>query len=388
MIQTLSVHRSGRLTVDDSNNMIPLFEHYPPLRAKIPHVSLAEMPTPVHKLDRLGQDMGLNHLYIKRDDVSGKVYGGNKIRKLEFLLGHALRTGAKEVLTFGFAGSNHALATAIYADHMGLRSVSMLMPQPNAHYVRRNLLMSHYCGAELHQHGTISLLSLATIYQLLRHRLKRGRFPQLIAAGGSSPLGTTGYVNAAFELRDQIMQGDLPEPDRIYVALGTMGTAVGLMLGLRAAGLKSRVMPVRIVEERFANVRKLVKLFHKTNSFLHSLDRSFPVFDLSSSDTGIVNGFLGKGYGHFSEEGMEAVSRMEKSEGITLDGTYTGKTCAALIDDAGKGDLRDRVILFWNTYNSRDFSDAISTVDYHSLPRCLHCYFEEKVQRLDRAQGT
>jgi len=181
----------------------------------------------------------------------------------------------------------------------------------------------------------------------------------------------------------QIMQGELPEPDRIYVALGTMGTAVGLMLGLKAAGLKSRVMPVRIVDERFADGGKLVKLFHKTNAFLHSLDPSFPVFELSVKHGGIVNGFLGRGYAHFSEEGMEAVTRMEKSEGITLDGTYTGKTFAALIHDAKKRDLRDRVILFWNTYNSRDFSDATSTVDYRSLPRCFHRYFEDEVQRLD-----
>jgi len=363
--------------------MIPLFEHYPLLRDRIPHVSLAEIPTPVHKGDRIGQDIGLDRLYIKRDDVSGTVYGGNKIRKLEFLLGHALRTSAEEVLTFGFAGSNHALATAVYARHVGLRSISMLMPQPNARYVRRNLLMSHYCGAELHHHGTIPLLSVGTIYQLVRHGLKRGHFPQWISPGGSSPLGTTGYVNAAFELRDQIMQGELPEPDRIYVALGTMGTAVGLMLGLKAAGLKSRVMPVRIVDERFADGGKLVKLFHKTNAFLHSLDPSFPVFELSVKHVGIVNGFLGRGYAHFSEEGMEAVTRMEKSEGITLDGTYTGKTFAALIHDAKKRDLRDRVILFWNTYNSRDFSDATSTVDYRSLPRCFHRYFEDEVQRLD-----
>ena len=122
------------------------------LEDRIPYVSLAELPTPVQKLDALGEEIGLDHLYIKRDDLAGKIYGGNKIRKLDFILGNVLRTKAKEVLTFGFAGSNHALATAIYAQQVGLRSISMLMPQYNADYVRRNLLMSHYCGAELHQH--------------------------------------------------------------------------------------------------------------------------------------------------------------------------------------------------------------------------------------------
>ena len=364
--------------------MIPLFEHYLLLGDKLPYVSLGEFPTPVEKLDRLGGDIDVNHLYIKRDDLSGKVYGGNKIRKLEFLLGHALRAKIKGVLTGGFAGSNHALATAIYAQRVGLKSISMLMPQPNAHYVRHNLLMSHYYGAELHQHRNIPFLAVGTIYQLLQHKLKYGYFPQVISAGGSSPLGVTGYVNAAFELKEQIMEGKIPEPDRIYVALGTMGTAVGLMLGVKAANLKSRVISVRVVDEKFANVRKMIKLFYKTNFFLHSLDSSFPKFEFSEKDIDIRHGFFGQRYALFTEEGMEAVTRMEKNEGIKLDGTYTGKTFAALMDDAEKHDLRDKVVLFWNTYNSKDFSDVITTVDYRQLPRCFHRYFEEEVQPLDR----
>jgi len=364
--------------------MIPLFEHYPQLEDKLPYVSLGEFPTPVEKLGRLGRDIGLDHLYIKRDDVSGKVSGGNKVRKLEFLLGKALRAKVKEVFAFGFAGSNHAVATAIYARQVGLKSLSMLMPQPNAHYVRRNLLMSHYCGAELHQHRNIPFLTVGTIYQLLRHKLKYGCFPQIIPAGGSSPLGVTGFVNAAFEFKEQIVRGEMPEPDCIYVVLGTMGTAVGLILGLKAANLKSRVISVRVVDEKFGNVRKMVKLFHETNSFLCSLDPSFPKFEFSEKDIDIKHSFFGQRYALFTEEGMEAVTRMEKSEGIKLDGTYTGKAFAALIDDVEKQDLRDKVVLFWNTYNSRDFSAAITTVDYRRLPRCFHRYFEEEVQPLDR----
>ncbi len=371
--------------------MLPLFEHYPLLGDKLHYVSLGEFPTPVQKLKRLGEDMGINHLYIKRDDLSGKVYGGNKPRKLEFLLGNALRTEVREVITFGGAGSNHCLATAIYARQLGLKSISMLMPQPNAHYVRRNLLMSHYCGAELHCCGAelysrrnMPLVFLATKYQLLRHGLKSGRFPQLIPLGGSSPLGVIGFVNAAFELKEQIMKGEIPEPDYIYVALGTTGTAVGLMLGLRAANLKSQVISVRVAGENFANSRKMVKLIRKTNSLLCSLDPSFPKLEFFEEDMDIRHDFFGQQYALFTREGMEAVTRMEKNEGIKLDGTYTGKAFAALIDDVKKHDLRDKVILFWNTLNSRDFSDAISTVDYHRLPRCLYCYFEEEVQPLDR----
>ena len=368
--------------------MIQLFKYYPLLGDKLPYVSLGELPTPVEKLHRLGEDIGINHLYIKRDDLSGKVYGGNKTRKLEFLLSNALHAKVKEVLTFGCAGSNHCLATAIYAQQVGLKSISMLMPQPNAHYVRRNLLMSHHCGAELHLHRSRLFVALGTIYQLLRHRLKYRRFPQLIPLGGSAPLGVIGFINAAFELKEQIMKGEMPEPNRIYVALGTTGTAVGLMLGLKAANLKSRVISVRVIDKNFANVRKMVKLFHKTNSFLHSLDPSFPKLEFSGKDIDIRHDFFGQQYALFTNEGMEAVTCIEKNEGIKLDGTYTGKAFAALIDDVKKQDLRDKVLLFWHTYNSRDFSDAITTVDYHHLPRCLHHYFEEDVQPLDRHLST
>jgi len=368
--------------------MIPLFEYYPPLEDKLPYVSLGEFPTPVQKLDRLGEDLGINNLYIKRDDLSGKVYGGNKIRKLEFLLGNALRTGVKEVLTFGGAGSNHALATAIYAQQVGLKSISMLIHQPNAHYVRHNLLMSHYCGAELHLYPNIPVIMPLTTplvaYQLLRHRLKYGRSPQVIPTGGSSPLGVIGFVNAAFELKEQIMKGEMPEPDYIYVAAGTTGTAVGLMLGLRAANLKSRVISVRVTGENLANSTKMVKLIRRTNYLLHSLDMSFPELEFSEVDTDFRHNFFGQQYALFTKEGMEAVNRMKESEGIKLDGTYTGKAFAALIDDVNKQDLRDKVVLFWNTLNSRDFSDAIATVDYHQLPGCFHRYFEEEVQPLDR----
>ncbi|MBN2134862.1 MAG: pyridoxal-phosphate dependent enzyme [Acidobacteria bacterium] len=364
--------------------MIPLFEHYPLIKDKIPYVSLAEIPTPVEKLSRLGRDLGLDHLYIKRDDKSGRLFGGNKLRKLEFILGHVLRTSAKEVLTFGFAGSNHALSTAVHAKELGLRSISMLMPQLNALYVRRNLLMSYYCGAELHQYRNDKTLKIGTAYQLLRHKLKYGSFPQVIPSGGSSTLGITGYVNAAFELKEQIMKGQIPEPDCIYVALGTTGTVAGLKIGLKAAGIKSRVIPVRVIDKRYVAEKTLFDLISETVAFLRSLDPSFPRVELSARDIGIVDSFLGKGYARFTREGMEALTRMEKLEGIKLDGTYTGKTLAALFDDAVKNNLRDKVILFWNTYNSIDFSDAISAVDYHDLPRCFHRYFEEEVQPLDR----
>ena len=368
--------------------MIPLFEHHQPLAHKLPHISLGEFPTPIQKLDQLGSHIGLDSLFIKRDDLSGKIYGGNKIRKLEFILGDALRSKVNEVLTFGAAGSNHALATAIYAKQLGLKSISMLVPQPNAHYVRRNLLMSCHCGAELHLYPNIPyvtpLATLAVFYQLLRHRLKSGQFPKIIPMGGSSPLGAVGFVNAAFELKEQILKGEIPEPDYIYVASGSMGTAAGLTLGLKAIKSKTRVISVRVNSDKFVNAKGMVKLINKTNALLSSLDPSFPTLGFSEHDIDIRHGSFGKQYALFTKEGMEAAARMERYGGIKLEGTYTGKAFAALIDDGKKSSLRDKVLLFWNTYNSLDFSKAIANIDYHRLPRCFHRYFEEEVQPLER----
>jgi D-cysteine desulfhydrase len=363
--------------------MISLFKHYPLLRDKLPYISLGEFPTPIEKLERLGKEIRVNQLFIKRDDLSSKLYGGNKIRKLEFILGDAQRKKVKEVLTFGFAGSNHAVATALYAKQVGMKSISMLMPQPNAYYVRKNLLLSQYCGAELHNHRNIPSLAMGTMYQLLRHKLNTGYFPYVIAAGGSSTLGIVGFINAALELKEQIQERTIPEPDYIYVALGTMGTALGLIMGLKIVNLKSRVISVRVVDEKFAHMKKMIKIFHKTNSYLHSLDPSFPKLELSSEDIDIRHAFYGKQYALFTEEGMKAIDLMHKNEGITLDGTYTGKAFAALIDDAERQDLREKVVLLWNTYNSRDYTDRLINADYHKLPQCFHRYFEKEVQPLD-----
>jgi 1-aminocyclopropane-1-carboxylate deaminase/D-cysteine desulfhydrase-like pyridoxal-dependent ACC family enzyme len=367
--------------------MIPLFEHYPLLTHNLPYVSLGVFPTPVQKLDRLGQEIGVDNLYFKRDDLSGKVFGGNKLRKLEFILGNTLRTGKKEVMTFGAAGSNHALATAIYARQLGLSSISMLVAQPNAQYIRRNLLLSHHVKAELHQYSNLRFLkpviNPAVLYQLLCHRLKKGQLPMVIPMGGSYPLGVIGFVNAAYELEEQIRRREIDEPDYIYVAAGSMGTAAGLVVGLKALQSKTRVVAVRVNNHHIVNEKRMINLIHKTNSFLSAVDPSFPRLVISGQDIDIRHRYSGGEYALFTPEGMTAVNLVKKYSGIQLEGTYTGKAFAALIDEAKKPYLKNKVLLFWNTYNSLDFSETIANIDYHLLPRCFHRYFEDKVQPLE-----
>lgn len=361
-----------------------LFDRFPTLRETLPHVALAELPTPVTRMERFGAAIGADALYIKRDDLTAPGYGGNKVRKLEFLFGDALRQGAREVMTFGCAGSNHATATAVYARQLGLRSISMLLPQPNAHSVRRNLLMSHVHGAEIHMYKTSRTLTAGALLLQTRRRFSSGAAPYVIPAGGSSALGAVGYVNAAFELADQVADHVIPEPERLYVAAGTAGTAAGLILGLRVAGLHTQVIPVRVTGETFVNVGRFLDLLAKTTALLHDADPSFPSIQFSESDVPLRHDCYGEQYALYTPQSVEAVQLMCDTEDIPLEGTYTGKACAALIADARQGLLKGKPALFWNTYNSRDFSQQIADANYHDLPSACRVYFEQDVQPLDR----
>ncbi|GMU92955.1 MAG: 1-aminocyclopropane-1-carboxylate deaminase [Candidatus Hydrogenedentota bacterium] len=361
----------------------PLFAVYPALAHKLPFVPLADLPSPIHHARSLGAELRVPNLFIKRDDLSGAPYGGNKVRKLEFLLGEAVRRGAREVLTFGYAGSNHALATAIYARQLGLRSISMLLPQPNSHALQHNVLMGFHVGAELHHHPSKAKLIAGVFIQMLKHGLSQRRFPVLIPAGGSSPLGIVGIINAVFELAQQIERGELPKPDRVYTAVGSMGTAAGLLLGTALTGLRCKVVPVRVIDKRTANPSKLEALCRKTLSFLRATDPSVPHIGLAKDAFALREEFFGEQYALYTPECVKAVRLLAEHEQIRIDGTYAGKALAAVAADARTGSIEDKTVLLWNTYNSVPFWESMPTIDYRGLPPSFHRYFEEPVQPLD-----
>lgn len=197
---------------------LPLFQLFPSLEETAPRRVLTNLPTPVAPFSLPVKGPGA--LHIKRDDLTATPYGGNKVRKLEFLLADAQRQGARDLLTFGYAGSNHALATAIYGAQAGLHVTSLLLPQPNAQYVRRNLLAGHAAGARLLARRNVPAIALTVALFSAKAVLSGQRRPYIIPAGGSSPVGVLGYVNAAFELADQVNTGLVPLPDRIHESTG------------------------------------------------------------------------------------------------------------------------------------------------------------------------
>ncbi|GMW00866.1 MAG: 1-aminocyclopropane-1-carboxylate deaminase [Candidatus Hydrogenedentota bacterium] len=362
--------------------MIALFNRFPTLENRLPHTELGVWPTPVDCIS--GTAIGVDYVYVKRDDITGSAYGGNKVRKLEFLLAEAKRRSAREVMTFGFAGSNHATATAVYANQLGLRGISMLMPQAISHGLRRNLLLSHASGALLKHYGGVRRVAAGALLTSAMRRIKIGVFPMIIPAGGSSPLGICGFVNAALELKKQIDDGTLPAPPVIYVAVGSMGTVAGLAIGLQAAGLNTRIAAIRVIHATMASEDRLKKLFAQTVAYLRRLDTSFPDVRWIPGQVEWRNEFFGSDYAVYTAEGVEAADWFWKQTGLALDGTYSAKGLAALVHDARSGRLAGQTPLFWNTFNSRPAFDAVNELDYKQLPPAFHRYFEEDVQPLDR----
>ncbi len=352
----------------------------------MPYLSLAALPTPVESHADFAKAHGMGAFYIKRDDRTHPYYGGNKVRKLGFLLAHAKQNGYPTVMTFGGAGSNHALATALFAQKLGMRALLVLGPQHNSRHVGANLLASLKTNATLFPCDWKDTSATAARAVHLAWKAD-GMPPFIIPSGGSSPLGTLGYVNAALELHRQVQEGILPVPDLLYVTSGTMGTCVGLTLGLRLAGMNTRVMGVRVTKAPYTSLERAKTLFKTTNLLLQQGDHAISLFPWEEARFSLRDDFFGGDYALFTPEGVAAVQCARQEVALQLEGTYTGKTFAALLADAATGRLAGKNVLFWNTYAGDDTSLSRSAEkgDWHDLPEPLHRYFAEPVQPLDAA---
>ncbi|MCP4666266.1 MAG: pyridoxal-phosphate dependent enzyme [Deltaproteobacteria bacterium] len=349
-----------------------LFKYYPELDKKLPWVRLASLPTPVQKLHHLGFD----NLWVKRDDHSSPVYGGNKVRKLEFLLADAKKKNRKRVITFGAIGTNHGLATAIFSRNLGLDCTLLLFWQPVTGNVKQNLrLFKKYHAKTMYKKTMLNTVISFFVTQRIRHP---GAY--FIFAGGSSHIGTLGFVNAAFELRSQIEQGLMPEPAVIFCPTGSNGTAAGLHLGTLLAGLNTKVVGVRVTESHFGPLQtctgdSIQKLAKSAYHYLRSICGSLP--DIKINSPTILGDYFGDGYGYATEKGKKAYHLLKKKENIILDPTYTSKAFAAVLDYCKGHADNSKPVLYWHTYNSVDMSGQAESVDYRLLPKNLWKFIEE-----------
>jgi D-cysteine desulfhydrase len=323
----------------------PLHERFAGIERALPRLELTSGPTPVHPLARLTGDPA-PVLWVKRDDRTSAAYGGNKPRKLELLLADARRRGSRTVLTTGAYGSNHALATCIHGRAHGFEVEVALFPQPITPHVQMSLRLfarhaSRMIAGELYTELKGIIQSRSSLIPDLYY----------IPAGGSAPLGAIGFVNAGLELAAQIRAGEMPEPSAIIVAAGTCGTLSGLLVGLKLAGISSRLVGVRVTDAVLANRAAIVSLAEQALRILVDARANVPAVAIGSGDFDLLEDYYGPGYGHPTFDGIRAVQAMREREQIPLETTYTGKAMAAALDAVGRRTVRPEApLLFWNTF--------------------------------------
>lgn len=331
--------------------MPQLHQQFPALRKTLPYVQLGTGPTPVRPL--IGLSDGRAPLWCKDESSYGDGgWGGNKVRKLEWLLPDVRQRGLDTIFTVGALGTNWGLATALYAREQGLRTTLALVDQPVDDHVRAQLVRLRASGAALHFTRSKARTIASAPWLFVRH-MRRGRLPYYMPAGGSSPIGALGYVEAALELGEQVRSGGLPEPSHIVTAVGSGGTTAGLLLGLRLAGLRTRVVGVVVSDELPVDAPTLVKLARRTQTLLRERGALFPEVDLDVTDLDVITEFLGPAYGHATSAGQQAAARALVAERLTLEPVYTAKAMAALLASNARGRFGDGPVLYLHTNGPR-----------------------------------
>lgn len=298
-----------------------------------PRLHFAHLPTPLEPMPRLSAELGGPRLWIKRDDCTGLATGGNKARKLEYLMADALGQGCDTVITQGAVQSNHARQTAAICARFGLQCFVLLENRTGStrwHYMNSgNVLLDSLCGAGVSfcPGGTDMAQQMETLADKLRGD---GRKPYVIPGGGSNPVGALGYVNAALELLTQANALDL-SIDLVVHATGSAGTQAGLVTGLTGARSGIPVLGIGVRAPREAQEKAVFDLACQTADHLGWGDVVVPRDVVANCD------YVGDGYGLPTPGMVEAVKLLARTEGLLLDPVYSGKAMAGLIDLVRQG---------------------------------------------------
>ena len=315
------------------------------------HLRLGSAPTPVRPLD-LGWPDDLE-VWVKDESVFGDgAWGGNKVRKLEWIIPEALarkrRGGTGTLFTVGGIGTHWGLACALYAADAGqgqLRTVLGLVDQPVDDHVREQLTRLESSGATIYRYPTARRLKLAAPWILARHR------PWYLPAGGSNPIGTLAYVDVAFEIADQVAAGELPEPGTVVVPVGSGGTYAGLVLGLRLAGLRTRVLGVVVNDMVPLDAPTMARLANRTGRHLRDHGMT-GVRDVRPEELDLRGDWLGETYGDPTLASVAEVARAAEI-GLEIEPVYTGKALAAIRDLARSPAPFPGPVLWLNTHGPR-----------------------------------
>jgi len=303
-------------------------------------VRLCHLPTPIEELERLSRALGGPRILVKRDDLTGLATGGNKARKLEFLIADALAQKATTVITAGAPQSNHARQTAAAAARYGLQCVLVLGPlaPPST---QGNLLLDDLLGARVRWAGDLDRFAL--MEQVAAEERAAGRKPYIIPYGGSNAIGASAYALAVEELVGQVTLQGL-HLDRLVFASSSGGTQAGLIAGARASGFTAQILGISVDKPAPILQRIILDLLQLTAA---NLDLRL---SLSAEDIQINDSYLGGGYGVLGDAEREAIRLVARTEGLLLDPVYTGRAMAGLMDLIRKGEIsRQETVLFWHT---------------------------------------
>ena len=303
----------------------------------ISRLNFAHLPTPIEELPRLSDHLAGPRILIKRDDQTGLAFGGNKTRKLEFLVAEARDQGAQTLISGGALQSNHCRQTAAAAARFGLDCILVLsgeMPE----YASANLILDQLFGAEI-----VTVADRAyrdrTLQETFDKAVAAGRKPYLVPYGGSSPTGALGYAFAVEEFMQQNIHAD-------WFVFGTSsgGTHAGLVLGQRVFGYQGKVLGISIDESEEWLQAHVSKIASDASEKLGQRIEFTPADVLANAD------YCGAGYGVLTDAEREAVSLFAKYEGLLLDPVYTGRAAAGMIDLIREGFFKkDETVLFWHT---------------------------------------
>jgi len=322
-----------------------------------PRLKLAKLPTPLDRAENLGKSLGNLDLWIKRDDLTGFGFGGNKVRSLEYLAADAMKKNSNILITGGSHGSNHVRTTMAVAAHLGLKGVAVLSgTRPSTK--NGNLLLDQLLGAKLIFTGDENRSNIDDFIEDEVKRLQSlDERPYLIRRGGVSSLGCIGYVSAAMEICSQLQNLNL-KPDILLCATGCGVTQAGLLLGFKLMGLNCQIYGITVSRTRDECIAQIKQLIGETEETL-GLNSKVP-----SNDIFVFDEYIGDGYTMPTSKGIEAIHLVAQTEGIFLDPIYTGKAMAGLTDLVKKGHIGlDQKVIFLHTGGSPSifsFSSEIS----------------------------
>jgi len=356
-----------------------MFEAYPELSGNIPWIGMGTFPTPIQKMEMLGSMLGHNSLWVKRDDLSSDKMGGNKVRVMEFLLADAVRKGKRKAISPGALGSNQILASAIYGHDLGIEVVGIFFKQCDTDYMCKHMMIDKSLGVRFNHVENPYLVPFAILWHYLKNIDWMHMDPPFyVPTFGSSAICALGYFNAMLELKTQVIKGEVPEPDYIFVTAGTGGTMAGLELGARALGMKTKVVGVRITDWIACNEWLVASILNRAWRHLRKSGANLPALKWKASDINMVHDFFGGEYAKITDEAVEAKDLAAREEGLKLDTTYTAKTMAAMIDYIKREGLKGKDVLFWHTYNTRDLSPFIEDgLTSECFPPEFRGYFKE-----------